>query len=259
MKFLKKPDGLWDDATLYIGMFANLDSRFKKDLLACLDVNGQLWRNPEAAEAGVQYRDSCSRDILNGFLLGASDRDLLPFFEFLRKNKWRLCPSSSGTGNLVGPCGAIEILWRIDRSFYNFFSVNVAGRFLWWILPFVSVVEAVTARKGYRLHQVMVDLLRYQKYEWDKHWLTKHAFKASLRICELRSPGNAVTFFLKKDLVGLKKRVAHLRYFHNKRREYQDVWPFATFESWRAPRIMHPSAFSWAVLAQRRLEQELGS
>jgi hypothetical protein len=239
MGAIKQGDGLWGDALLYYGLMSAVDSTYGVRIQACQDVSGRIWRNEYYADRQIDYMNSCSRDMLSGFLLGCTPLQAQILYRYLKHHNWLLCPKASDNRNKAGLMGRLEVWAKAYDK-----------KWVYHIVAFISLFEALGAWKGYQLHLVMIALLRC-KQAGVMNWF----YRQTLKICDTRSKGNAVVAFLKRDVWALGMIELKLESHKADGQEFSDVWPFASFEVWRELREAHPLALEFVGKAREKLSE----
>jgi hypothetical protein len=162
------PSDLYGDATLYIGMMADVAGiEWIEALNRCVDKDGRLWRNEEEAQASYSpYSHGTSRDMLAGFLLGSMSDPKTDTLEKVAKyiaRTGKIAPTGDSRTH-VRPGTWLDIGDALYASGVNVKKTIGLKGWLWWKLlsPFKgleNLISVATAWSGYQLHLVLVSMI----------------------------------------------------------------------------------------------------
>jgi hypothetical protein len=224
------------DYTLYAGLFEAVGVYMCVDL--CVDDNGRVWRNPEASSNQVDYQNSSSRDMLMGVLLSLRLHLAERVYDYLKLNKGKLSPRATDNRNKAGIVGMCYLSLLSGRGWERHLS--------WMLSPILLLSTLVPLKKPYELHLLMCTLLLHKRIgKWGR------CEKWTLKLLDYASPMNAVVKFTQGDVVSLRR--IHEGLLDRAKGDWDDHWPFASYEPWRDKRMAHPSAAQWVVYAITKL------
>ena len=171
---------VYGDSTLYAGMMVAVGGRqwVKEYVNRCVGNNGQVWRNPEATRRRENYKDSSSRDMFMGVLLGCDTYAHVAAAEYLRDNKGLLCPLASDNRNKVGIMGLAQLYAVLkprlkEASIYKTMGWKhyLLARLAKPLLGPIALVEAATVYKGYQVNLVYCALMLYKRLGIAPWWV----------------------------------------------------------------------------------------
>lgn len=193
------------DSTLYAGMFSHIgDCKAGLYVSECIDKDGRVWRNPEAAKAQIDYPDSSSRDMFLGAMLGGSVVDHIDMLGYVIKTGGLISPSSTDGRNKLGVLGMAQLIsciptFKLKLTFAGWHIVWYL--LLNWLRGPLALIEAITVYKHYQLNLVYATLMLNRQHGVGKYWE-----KFTLRFLEsIRGKEDAVLYYLKGDLPKLKE------------------------------------------------------
>lgn len=194
---------VFGDSLLYAGMLVAVgDTEQQGYVDACIDSNGRIWRNVLAANRNTDYRNSNSRDMFIGALLGASQLSKIRIARYLASNNGLLSPTASDNRNRVGVMGWAQLGLALGKD-ATVAHMGLKGFILAKIfkplLGFIAFVEAVTVYEPYQLNLVCCALMLFRKHGVDNYWT-----RETMRTLEnVRNQNDVVFLYLK----GAKERV----------------------------------------------------
>ena len=195
------------DSTLYAGMFSHVgDEEAGQYVSDCVDPDGRVWRNPEAAREQRDHPDSSSRDMFLGAMLGGSVIDHINMLKYVTKTGGLITPSSTDGRNKLGILGFAQLIACIPTLKLK---LTFAGwRIIWylllnWLRGPLALIEAITVYKHYQLNLVYATLMLNRQHGVGKRWE-----KFTLNFLEaIRGKEDAVLYYLKGDLPKLEEEV----------------------------------------------------
>lgn len=194
------------DSLLYAGMLVAVgDTEQQGYVDACIDSNGRIWRHVLAATYGEDYRNSNSRDMFIGALLGASQLSKIRIAWYLRRNKGLLSPTASDNRNKVGVMGWAQLGLALgnDATVENMgLKGFILAKIFKPLLGFIALVEALTVYEPYQLNLVCCALMLFRKHGVDNYWTRKTMWALE----NVRSQNDVVFLYLR----GYKERVEGL-------------------------------------------------
>lgn len=237
-RIIEQKSPLNGDYTLYAGLFEAIGSYAGVDL--CVDVEGRVWRNTESAQRGYNYMNSSSRDMLLGVLLSSRIFVAEKVYYYLKENKGLLCPNATDNRNKAGFIGMCYLSLISGKGWERYFSFILS--------PVMLLSLLVPLKKPYELHLSMCTLLVHSNIGmWG--WFEKTA----LKLMDYASPNNAIVKYMLGDVKALHE--ISLGLDDRMPGDWDDHWPFASYEPWRDKRMAHPSAKLWVELAIKRLKK----
>lgn len=213
MELFKEVKG---DSTLFAGMLCYVGPgsypRYQY-LYDCLGADGQIWRNPEAATANIQYENSSSRDMFTGVLLAIGRTTLLDVADYLCKNDGLLCPAASDNRNRIGVMGWAQLgaaLGEYNSWRHGYQRLGLKGFLLSKIfkplLGPVTLLEALTVYEKYQLNLVYCALMLYRKNGIAKFWE-----RWTLKVLrQVRNQDDMVLRFLEGDVKSMERDLPNL-------------------------------------------------
>ena len=232
---------LFGDACLYMGMLANL-TMDTREVDACQDTDGRLWRNPEeCAEGSSPYAHGTSRDMMLGFVLGTGAYNAWKLANYLKRNGGRLSPGGDGR-TLVTASG----YWQLGKKCGTLKGWSLKMRLLYLLgglAPrLILLIEMLTAWKGYQYHLTLVTWWLYLDLGVIKRGGRWHRLLTTIAL--ERSGGNHLALYLSgtsEHLEQLKKDLQHVENrYKDSKNHFKDGWDAAFFQQWLAHR--HTSA-----------------
>lgn len=244
------------DSTLYAGMLAYLgDQEAAEYVSQCVDANGQVWRNPEAAREGFQYRNSSSRDMLMGVLLANQPDTTRNVIDYLRRSKGLLCPEATDGRKRAGIMSFAYLALVHGKISLSLFGLRGALFALIGkpIMGLITLIEALTVYEKYQLNLVFCQLMLLRRYggtRLDKAimWVLTH-----LRRCD-----EVPFYFLQGDASQLEMMAATAR--HNRQRmlanPYQEVAHWPSNNGWLGHAYPPEIYCVWLVKAAKYLRRK---
>lgn len=226
---------VWGDSTLYAGMLIAVGDLSQWSYLnfGCIGTDGRVWRNPEAKEAGVDYPNSSSRDMMMGALLGAGRGTLLDIALYLRNSGGLICPTATDNRNKLGVMGWANLgdtirrrgnwnrRWAIKHMGWKGYLTYLLFRPL---LGLTTFMEAVFAMRGYQVNLVYATLLLHALNNRVGWW-----YKKTLWFLEVaRGKDDLVFYYLNGNAARVKSEVLHVR----NRREKTKTKAWAGAQGW---------------------------
>jgi len=212
------------DSTLYAGMFSHVgDYEASLYVSQCIDRDGRVWRNPEAAIAQKDYPNSSSRDMFLGAMLGGSTIDHILMLRYVVKTGGLITPSSTDGRNKLGVLGFAQLIACIPTLKLK---MHFAGwRIIWyfllnWLRGPLALIEALTVYKHYQLNLVYATLMLNRQHGVGKLW-EKHVLKAFETI---RGMEDAVLYYLKGDLQKLQEEANRSKAARNNALNDHPTW-----------------------------------
>lgn len=240
-ELIKPEDGLWGDSLLYYGLFSVLGVDLSQKFKERVDEEGRLWRNP------AREIEHTSRDVLLGILLSGKSLSLGRLQRYLKRNDWKLSPTSPDRRHHVGLLGRIQLSHLTGRGL---------ARKLCFSLPLLLLLSCLTPlKKPFEMHLEICTLLMYCGKDWKWGALNSWILRQVWRVLDYVSPNNAILKYIDKDYEALDKiRLGLL--WEKDHGAYHDHWCFASYEPWRDARMAHPACLEWVWLAMKKLRRE---
>jgi len=244
------------DATLYLGLLADVDTQFERQLEDCVDRNGRLWRNPkEAEEHSSPYSHGTSRDMLAGFLLGSLElsttTELHAVCNYIRQNR-KLAPTGDNRTTIMPGTWADLGDALHAKGLPVSHILGLWGYLCWFFLSPLKGLEnylsALTVWKGYQLHLILVSML-FQRRCGKRKGLF---WNATLKVLDNRLPQNPIVKYLQGNLEWLEFELPHMWNRANSS-SAPYVWPWAHMDHVMAAHHM-PKA---AVYYMEKLRDDL--